>query len=543
MKTKHWHQYYDYDVPMMVHYPRFPVQSILHIAAVKFPSKAAMKMYNTEFTYTEIRARVLRFANALARLDVKQGDHVGLAMPNCPQYVISYYAILSLGAVVVNINPFYSKDQFTLTLKCSGVKTLITIDSNLPVVRPLVKEFDIKHVIVTKLTDFIKEFETSSAKSLDLEKGWHHLSSLLKLCSDIKVPDVVIHPYDSAMIQFTSGTTGIPKGVVLTHGNVVTSIIQFSLWCKPLLDSTTIDKRSLIVALPYFHINGNIIAMNWSLFNGLTQILFPNFNINEFIEESNKSEDFTILPAKPAMIANMIKHFDSSKKTIGRPIQWIHSIGAPMPIGLRNDLSDMRLFYTEGWGISETTAMGICNPVLGNKIGSIGLPMMDNDVCLLDLNNGGTFIKPGETGEIIIKSPTIMKEYCNGQKDFENPIKDGWLHTGDIAQMDEDGYFYILDRKEDVIKVDGFNVYLREVDEVLRRHPMVAEAIAVGLRDAYEGKKIKAFVVLNPGDKVTDIDIIDYCTSKLASYKVPQDVEFRDFLPRSFEGEIVRWNL
>jgi long-chain acyl-CoA synthetase len=540
VKAKKWQRCYDCNVPTTICYPRFPVQNFLHIAAVKFPHKPAINLYNTELTFAELRLRMLRLANALIQFGVRKGDRIGLAMPNCPQYIISYYAVISTGAVVVNINPFYTRDELKFMMEDTGMETLITIDSALIVVRPLAKELGLKHVIVTRLTDFIKEFETSTAKSLDLEEGWHHFSNLIESCSDTRPPRVIINPGDPALIQFTGGTTGLPKGAVLTHGNIVASTVQFSLWSNPLIGSTPYEKRSLIGVLPYFQIYGNIICMNWSILNAATQILFPHFEVNEFMDMATKFEDVTFFPTGPTVIAAIINHPKACDLTIDGPIRWIHSGGAPMPLELIHKVQDMGVFYNEGWGMTETTSMGICNPVLGNKAGSIGVPVMDNDVRIVDLENGETDVRPGEPGEIIIKSPTIMQGYWNNPTEGADQMKDGWLHTGDIAQTDEDGYFYIVDRKKDMIITGGFTVYPREVDEVLYCHPMVADAVTIGIPDPRESEMVKSFVELNPGDTATEKEIIDFCETRLAPYKVPKMVEFLDSIPKSAVGKILR---
>jgi long-chain acyl-CoA synthetase len=536
--SKACYRLYDRDIATTLRYPQFPVQNLVHIAAVAFPQKEAINMYGTGMTFAELRGKMLRMANALTRLGISKGDPVGLSLLNCPQYIIAYYAVLSLGAIVVNLNPAYDRDELKIMIDKVRIKALIAIDSSLPTFRPLVKELSIELVIIAKLTDFIEEFETSTARSLGLDEGWHHFSELIAECSDVRLPQVIITPQDLAMIQYTGGTTGISKAVALTHGNIIASVCQFSAWSASLLKLKSYEIK-VIGVLPYFEVYGNIICMNWSLFNTMTQILLPMFETNEFINIASKFKEPVFFPTVPSMIKTIINHPQANDCIEHGPIRWIHSVGAPMPVDIIRQLKESGILYSEGWGMTETTAMGICNPILGGREGSIGIPVMDTDVRLIDLSIGLHEVKPGEPGEIIIKGPTIMQGYWNEPDATADRIRDEWLYTGDIAEIDSDGYFYFVDRKKEMIINDGFQIYPREVNAVLKQHPMVAEAVTVGIPDGFRGEIVKAYVVLNLGDIATEKDIIDYCKSKLASCKVPKVVEFRESLPKSGLGKIL----
>ena len=541
METRPWHRHYDYNVPTTIRYPRLPIHELIQIPANAYPDKAALNFFGTEMTFWELRQQVLRMANALGALGIKKGDRVGIHLPNCPQYPIAYYAALSLGAIIVNINPMYTPDELKLIAGSTGLTTLITFDMVLPNIRALCKSFAIPRVIVTKVTDYIKGLGVSTAASLDLEKGWHHFSALLQGSASARFPRVQVAPEDPALIQFTGGTTGIPKGAVLTHANVVAATFICALWGNPTIQLTPPERRSVVAVLPYFHVYGNIVVLNWGMFSCATQIQIPRFHIDEVMNLMGNFKEITFFPAVPTMINAVINHPKAAELDLAKRLGLLNSGAAPMPVEMIEQCRDMGIFFSEGYGLSESTSLGITNPVLGlKKVGSIGIPIIDNDVRLVDLQDGKTDVPQGQPGEIIMKGPLIMQGYWNNPQETAGQLKDGWLYTGDIAIQDEDGYFFIVDRKKDMIIAGGFNIYPREIDEVLFQHPKVQEAVSVGIADKYRGEAVKAFIVLKPGEKATEDEIISFCKEKLAAYKVPKLVEFRDALPKSAIGKILR---
>ena len=541
MELKPWHRHYDYNVPTTIRYPRLPIHELIQIPANAYPDKAALNFFGTEMTFWELRQQVLRMANALGALGIKKGDRVGIHLPNCPQYPIAYYAALSLGAIIVNINPMYTPDELKLIAGSTGLTTLITFDMVLPNIRALSKAVPIPRVIVTKVTDYIKGLGVSTAASLDLEKGWHHFSTILEGSPSARFPRVQVTPEDPALIQFTGGTTGIPKGAVLTHANVVAATFICALWGNPTIQLTPPERRSVVAVLPYFHVYGNIVVLNWGMFSCATQIQIPRFNIDEVMNLLGNFKEITFFPAVPTMINAVINHPKAAELDLAKRLGLLNSGAAPMPVEMIEQCRDMGIFFSEGYGLSESTSLGITNPVLGlKKVGSIGIPIIDNDVRLVDLQEGMTDVPQGQPGEIIMKGPLMMKEYWNNPQETAGQLKDGWLYTGDIAVQDEDGYYFIVDRKKDMIIAGGFNIYPREIDEVLFQHPKVQEAVSVGIADKYRGETVKAFIVLKPGEKATAEEIISFCKEKLAAYKVPKLVEFRDALPKSAIGKILR---
>jgi len=541
LELKPWHRHYDYNVPTTIRYPRLSIPEFLGIPSNAYPDKAALTFYGTEMTFWELRQQALRMSNALGALGVKKGDRVGIHLPNCPQYMIAYYAVLSLGAIVVNLNPMYTAEELKLIVGNTGMTTLFTFDMVLPAIRNLCKAVKIPRVVVTKVTDYIKGLGQSTAASLELEEGWHHFSAVLEGCQDTKRPRVHTNPEDPALIQFTGGTTGIPKGAVLTHANVIAATFQCALWGNSTIIYTPPERRSVVAVLPYFHVYGNIVVMNWALFSCATQIMVPRFQIDEFMGLLANFKEITFFPAVPTMINAVINHPKATELDLARKLGLLNSGAAPMPVELIEQVKDMGIFYGEGYGLSESTSVGISNPILGlSKVGSIGIPIPDNDVRLVDLQEGIHDVPKGEPGEIIMKGPMIMQGYWNNPQETAGQLKDGWLYTGDIAVQDEDDYFFIVDRKKDMIIAGGFNIYPREIDEVLFQHPKVQEAVAVGIADKYRGETVKAYIVLKPGETATAEEIIAFCREKLAAYKVPKLVEFRTSLPKSAIGKVLR---
>jgi long-chain acyl-CoA synthetase len=541
MNARPWLRHYDFDVPTTIRYPQVPAHHFLSIPASSFPNKAATNFYGTELTYWELRTRSLAMANALGELGIRKGDRIGVHLPNCPQYMIAYFAVLSLGAIVVNLNPMYTADELDRCMEDTGIGTLFTFDMVLDNIRAVSRKGRSLCAIVTRVTDYIDGFPRSAAAEMDLEEGWRHFSELLEGAPSRRLPRVAIQPQDPALIQFTGGTTGIPKGAVLTHHNIVAATLQCSLWGSTFTKLTPTVQKNVMAVLPFFHIYGTIVVLSWSIFNCATAILVPRFEIDEFMGLLANFEQITFFPAVPTMINAVINHPKAAELELGKKLGLFNSGGGPMPVELIAQTRDMGINYGEGWGMSETTSLGMSNPLLGlKKTGSIGIPFPDMDVRIVDIESGSKDVPRGEPGELIVRGPLVMKEYWENPEETAGQLKDGWLHTGDIAVQDEDDYFAIVDRKKDMIIAGGYNIYPREIDEVLYQHPNIVDACTIGVPDAYRGETVKALVVTSPGADLAEQDVIDFCRRKLAAYKTPKIVEFRQDLPKSAVGKILR---
>jgi len=541
MEEKFWHRQYDPGVPHHINFPDIAAQDILSIAVYSNPQKVATTFFGTEIKYYELRRLVMRLANALKKLGVKKGDRIGLHLPNSPQYIIAYYAVLHNGAIVVNLNPMYTPDELKALCANTGVSTLISFDMVVPYIKEVCKTCDIERVIITKVTDFINGMPQSTPAEMGLEPNWLHFSQVLESCQELRPLGVPIDKSDPALIQFTGGTTGIPKGAVLSHGNLVAASFMIAAWVEPTFHMIPPSQRFTLSILPFFHVYGDIVALNASVLTCATQIVVPRFDVNEILGIIGLMDLPMFWPAVPTMINAVLSHPQAASLELDRRFTCLNSGGAPIAVNLIQRGVDLGINMSEGWGMSETTSIGISNPSMGKKKpGSIGIPFPNTEVMLLDPNDGKTPVGVGEKGELVVRGPQVMQGYWNNPSETAGQLKDGWLYTGDVAVQDEEGYIFIVDRTKDMIIAGGYNIYPREIDEVLFEHPKVADAVSVGIPDDYRGETVKAYIVVKPGETLTEQEILDFCKEKLAPYKRPKMVEFRAELPKSAVGKLLR---
>ena len=541
MERRPWHEHYDHGVATTMRYPRMGVHELLRIPANSFPDKAAIRFLGTDITFRQLRDQVLAMANALGALGVGKGDRVALHLPNCPQYVIAYYAALSLGAIVVNVNPMLTPRELAGILGETGATVLFTCEQVLAGVRSALAGSPVRHVVATSVTDFVGAPGGRVSSRLEMEAGWHHFVTLLESSPVRRWPRVTVGPEDPALIVFTGGTTGVPKGAVLTHRNVVAAAMQVTEWGAPAQHHNPIESRNVLGVIPYFHVYGNTCVLNWSMLNCATQILLPRFDIDEVVEVLGRVGRLSFFPAVPTMIIALLNHPAAAKLDLAHIIRCLNSGSGPLAQEVIWQLYDLGIFYTEGLGMTETSSLAFANPLMGmKKVGSIGIPYIDADVRLVDPVEGREEVGANEPGEILIKSPLVMREYWNRPEETAAQLRDGWLSTGDIAVRDDDSYFFVVDRKKDMIIAGGYNIYPREIDEVLHQHPKVLNACSVGVPDAYRGETVKAFVVLKSGQSATAEEIVAFCRERLAAYKAPKLVEFRASLPQSAIGKVLR---
>lgn len=538
MEERFWQRHYDYNMPTTIRYPHITIPEFLQIPANVLPDKAAVLYEGAELSFFELRNHALSMANALEELGVKKGDRVGIHLPNCPQYLVAYYASLMLGAIITGLNPAYPHEELLMVARQTGLTTVFTLDETAERIRTLAQEVPIDRVIVSSRHLYSRQKKTDV--SCELDNNWHNFSALLEKYPEPRRPRVQVETTDPAIIQFTGGTTGVPKGAVLSHANMIAAVMQTSPRMYPILQFIPPERRKSLIILPLYHVYGNLVA-NWSLFNCTTQVLVPRFQVDEVIELLKEIDEITYFPAVPTMLTALVNHPRIKEINLGRKVHVINSGAAPCPVELIERLRDMGVFITEAWGMSETSSLGIVNPILGKKKpGSIGLPAPDNDIRIVDVVDGKTQVPLGQPGELLIKGPSVMMGYWNNPEETAEVLKDGWLHTGDIVVQDEDGFIFIVDRKKDMIIAGGFNVYPREIDEVLYRHPKVKEAVTVGIPDPYRGETVKAFIVPKEGAELKAEEIIAFCKERLAPYKVPKEIEFRSSLPQSAAGKILR---
>ncbi len=537
--SRFWLKNYNWKTPTTINYPKTPAYYILRDACVFQPDKAATDFYGAQITFNELYLKVTRFANVLVEQGIKKGARVGILLPNCPQFVISYWAILMAGAVVVNLNPLYTRDELNFVFEDSGLTGLITFDTLVPLVKPLCKELNIPTVFVTKLADFMPNGGISTPEEIGATDGWLHFSQVLETDRRWAPPRVDIKHDDPAVIQYTGGTTGVPKGAVLTQYVMTAASMQVVNWCIEMVENEPKEIQRVFSTLPFFHVYGEVCCICYGAFAQMTLVILPRFEPDEVFDTLARFDQWAYWPAVPTMLQALfynprVNEFDWHRKFV-----YCGTGAAPAPLDLINKCRDYDFNFYEGYGMSETAAMAISTPGGRPKPGSVGVPFIDMDVRIVDEN--GNDVPLGERGEIWMKGATVMKEYWNNPEETANAFsEDGWLKSGDVAYMDEDGYIFIVDRTKDMIIAGGYNIYPRDIDEVLTQHPDVVDAMAVGVPDEYRGETIKAFVQLKEGATVKAEELIAFCREKLAAYKVPRSIEFRPELPRTNTGKALR---
>jgi long-chain acyl-CoA synthetase len=499
-------------------------------AAEEHRGRNALSFYGTTFEFGRLQALVEKMAASLSAAGVSKGDRVALMLPNCPQYVISFFATVRVGAVVTQVNPMYVEREIEHILTDSGAETIVVYAAVYERVKAVLPDTSLKNVIVV---DFVNEPE-------GLNAGHHAFGAFLSTDAD-PAPDVEIEPAeDVAVLQYTGGTTGVSKGAMLTHRNLVANVQQAIDVFVQNPDQFT--GRKCVGALPFFHIYGLTCVMLFGIRLGVEQVLLPRFEVEEALAVFKNTKP-TMFSGVPTMYMALLASDQDLRKHHLHDVMIFNSGGSALPVNLKRSFEERvgkPLF--EGYGLSEASPVTHNNPpFLGEgREGSIGIPIPSTDARIVDVESGEREMPVGESGELIITGPQVMKGYLNMPEETASTLKDGWLHTGDVAKMDEEGYFFIVDRKKDMIVASGYNVYPREVEEVLFEHPDVAEAVAIGVPDEYRGETVKAFVVKRSGATTTEEEIMAFCKERLAAYKAPKAVEFRDDLPKSAVGKLLR---
>ncbi len=541
-----WYRSYAKGIPTHLEYERTSMPQALTRTTRDFPEKPALVFIDSKISYRQLNEMSNRFANALIQMGVKAGDKVAMLLPNMPQLVAAVFGAWRAGAVVVMNNPLYTDPELEYQFNNSESAFLVTLDLLAPRMIALRPKTKIQNIVVAHIRDHLKFPKKQLLPIVAKDKHRnipptphvHEWTNLLKKYPPVD-PNLPIDFDGLACLQYTGGTTGVSKGVMLTHANLSKNVQQIVAWFPGFRKG----EISQLGVLPIFHSFGLTCVMNLCAWMGWTDVLIPRPEPQGILEAIHKYK-INFFPAVPTMYVGVLNHPEASKYNL-TSIKGCFSGAAPLPVEVIRDFeAKTGSQICEGYGLSETSPVVTTNPFGGKtKPGSIGLPVADTDVKVVDLAEGTREMPVGEAGEIIIKGPQVTSGYYKMPKETEGTLRDGWLYTGDIGKMDEEGYFYIVDRKKDMIIAGGYNIYPREIDEILFEHPKILEACAVGIPDPYRGETVKAFVVLKPGETLTEEEVIKYCAEKLAKYKIPKKVEFINTLPKSGVGKILRKEL
>ena len=548
-QDKSWLPNYESGVPEHIDYEEVCLPEYLSRTVEKFPNRAALIFQGYKITFSELNTMVNQMAGVLTDFGVKKEDRVAILLPNLIPAVVSYYAIMKIGAITVMNNPLYSDRELEHQFNDSGSTILITLDLLGNRMIDLREKTSIKQIIYTSIGDYLP-FPKNILFPLVAKKK--------KLAADVKPADNVfkwkevlesatprtegaeLSIDDPANYQYTGGTTGVSKGVILTHKNMSVQVQQISSWFPQFNPGEEI----MLGALPFFHVFGLTCVMNFSIYYGWTNILVPKPQPDQLLEAITKFKP-TFAPLVPTMFIGIINHPNIQKVDM-TSIKGCFSGSAPLPVEVLQEFEKITgSVIVEGFGLTESSPVTHINPFAGGerKAGSVGIPVSDTECKIVDLENPDIEIPVGEPGELLMKGPQIMKGYYNRPDATAETVQDGWLFTGDIATMDEDGYFYIVDRKKDMIISGGLNVYPREIDEVYYENPKVQEACCIGIPHEKRGEAGKVFIILKEGETATEEEMLEFCQDRLAKFKWPTEVEFRDELPKSTVGKILRKEL
>ena len=525
-----------------------PLYSLITDSAAKYPDRVSLHYQGRDLKYSQLVDHASRFASALVSLGVKKGDRVAIFLPNMPQFVIAYFGILEAGGIVVTCSPLYKARELEYQLRDSGAKIVIAardVVKGNDLYRSLAEsqnKLSLERVITASVIDYLPGIKRGLAGLVGIRsvprEGTLDFVKLVKRNRPLADPVKVTPEEDVALLQYTGGTTGVAKGAMLTHYNMYSNA-RYTGMALPI---TELDVA--LAVLPLYHIYGMTATLNAPLAAGAQVVLLPQFHVEEVMKTIQKRRvtSFCAVPTMYVAIINnpKVKSYDL------RSIRACISGGAALPVAVRKKFIELTGGnLVEGYGLSEASPVTHINPVHDGvvKDGSIGLPFPETDAAIADLDDPSKFLPVGEIGELAIRGPQVMKGYWNNPGESEASLKGGWLLTGDIARMDEEGYFYIVDRKKDMVNVGGLKVYPREVEEILFEHPAVREAAVVGMQDSFSGEAVKAFVVLKENQHATEKELIDYCGPRMARYKVPKRVEFVSELPKTLVGKVLRRKL
>ncbi|GLC88358.1 long-chain-fatty-acid--CoA ligase [Lysinibacillus piscis] len=549
MTTKPWLANYPEEVPATLTFEKIPVQAFLTRAYEKHPSKVAIHFMGKELTYIELYESALKFANYLQSLGVEKGDRVAIMLPNSPQSVIAYFGAMYAGAVVVQTNPLYTERELQYQMADSGAKVILVMDILYPRVTKIIKETALENVIVTGIKDylpfpknlvypFIQKKQYGFSVKVEHSGQNHLFTEIMKSAPATMIDYPFDFEEDLALLQYTGGTTGFPKGVMLTHKNLIANVTMCDTWLYKCVNG----QETIMGILPFFHVYGMTTVMLLSVFTQNKMVLLPKFDAETALKTIDKQKP-TLFPGAPTLYIGLLNHPDIGKYDLSS-ITACLSGSAALPVEVQEQFEAVTGGkLVEGYGLTETSPVTHATPIWGKRVkGSIGMPWPNTDATILRV--GDTEELPiGEVGEIAVKGPQVMKGYWNRPEDTAATFANDWFLTGDLGYMDEEGFFYVVDRKKDMIIAGGFNIYPREVEEILYELDEIQECVVAGIPDPYRGETVKAYIVLKEGHSLTEEEINKHCRQHLAAFKVPRYYEFRTELPKTAVGKILRRTL
>lgn len=546
--AKPWLSHYDEGVPSSIDYPEINLTEFLDKSAKEFSGRTAIWFLKNKISYKKLKDLTDRLATALVGLGVKKGDVVAIMIPNFPQFIISYYGILKAAGIVTAVSVLYTENELAYQLNDAGAEIIIAWDNQIRKINKIKDRTRLRHIIITNVFDYAPTANPMGRSDPPEIAGTIQLFNLIAKTKP-KPPELETNAKEDLLcLQYTAGTTGLPKGAMLTHYNVVSNSIALTSWAGPGLRR---GKETILTSLPLFHVYAQTVCMNSHILNGSTIALHPDPRDQRSLFEIVKATNPTFFPAVPTMFMRLLERDDLEDYAKDlKSIKICNTGAAAMPPEVLKEFEERTgSVLLEGYGMTETSPVATSNPYEGErKIGSIGMPISDTEFKIVDIDDYTKIMPQGESGEIMIKGPQVFKGYWNKPEASANQLKDGWVLTGDIATMDEDGYFYIVDRKKDMINVSGFKVYPREVEDVLFEHECIEKAAVIGIPDPDKpgSEKVKAFIILKDGYKESDeirAEIQNFCSKNCSPYKVPKFYEFRKELPESLVGKILRKDL
>jgi long-chain acyl-CoA synthetase len=551
MEDAPWFRHYEEGVPRTIPFPDVSLPELLDRTVEQFPDRTALRFFldarlpTPTLTYRQLQEATLRFATALFQLGVRKGDRVALMLPNCPQFVIAFYGALRIGAIPVSTNPMYVSREMKEQLEDSGCETLVLLDQFYPRLREIHAATRVRRVIVVDVAEslpwharllvHLAQRRHGERVTIPAQAGAYPFRDLVRSYPPTP-PGADLKPTDVALFQYTGGTTGTPKAAMLTHRNLVTNSLQAKAW----FPRTATRREIFLGAIPFFHVYGLTSVLLFGVAAGAEIVMIPRPRPVDIVLEAIQRFRITLFPGVPTLYAAINEHPRVGEYDLRSGALCV-SGAAPLPREVFERfeaLTGGRL--VEGYGLTETSPLTHCTPLFGERrSASIGLPFPDTDARVVDMATGQP-VGPGEEGELEVRGPQVMLGYWNRPEDTADVFDDGWLRTGDVARMDPEGFFYVVDRRKDMIDASGFKVLPREVEEVLLMHPKVREAVVAGVPDAYRGETVKAFVVLRPGESAAEEEIVEFCRLHLAAFKVPRKVDFRSELPKTMVGKYLR---